>query len=103
MSVSGHSKIHSGHSPFFIPQIHFFCFVPALSMSASFKKHILMKSPMPVGQQQQPTPHPMQRNTTTATKNFGCSSNNNPQSLTQSKAENGNNHPKNARQQWDLD
>jgi hypothetical protein len=108
----GHSKIHSGRSTFFIPEIRNFFrhFVLAISTSVYKKKHILMKSLTPVGQQQQPTPHPTQRNATQCNatqrnatqrnamqcnatqcnatqrqqQRIGCSSNNNPQSLTSS-------------------
>jgi hypothetical protein len=48
----GHSKVHSGHLTFFIPQIHTSFFVPAISTSVLKRKHILIKSPTHVDARQ---------------------------------------------------
>jgi hypothetical protein len=76
MTFSATPKFIVATQRFFIPKIHnFFCLFNLTISTSIYKKNILMKSPTPVGQQQQPTPHPTQRNATqrnatTATKNW---------------------------------
>jgi hypothetical protein len=78
---------------FSYPKSAFFChFVPAISTSAYIKKHSdEVANAHRTATSTNTTPNATQQQQ----QRIRCSSNNDPQSLTQSKAENGNNQPKN--------